>query len=97
MLHDLTRANEGRAEHLLEQADAVVVLGRSDLPSDVVQFAPGLNRGYSAVVEKLGERPGFSTGRASGKWRPARAVGLCEALTLEQAGETSKSETRRRR
>ncbi len=97
VLHDLTRANEGRAEHLLEQADAVVVLGRSDLKGDVVQFAPGLNRGYSAVVEKLGKNSNFrQVGLPASGSLPELSV-FVRLSPLEQAGETSKSETRRRR
>ncbi len=97
VLHDLTRATEARAERLLEQADGVVVLGRSDLPDHVVQLAPGLNRRYSALVEELASRPDF---RQVGL--PARE-GLPEVLVFvrrvqsRQARETFKSEARRRR
>jgi hypothetical protein len=97
VLHDLTRAPAGRAERLLEQADAVVVLGRSDLSETVMQLAPGLNRGYGAVLENLGKDPKFQqvTLPATGGL-PELSV-FVKRAQLEQAREMSKSETRRRR
>jgi hypothetical protein len=53
VLHDLTRATENRAERLLNQADAVVVLGRPELSDAVLQVSPGLNRGYFALAERV--------------------------------------------
>ena len=53
VLHDATRVSESRVQRLFKTADAVVVLGRSDLSDAVMQSAPGLNRGYGAVLENL--------------------------------------------
>jgi hypothetical protein len=97
VLHDLTRAAEARAQNLLKQADAVVVLGRSDLSETMMQVAPGLNRGYGPIVENLEKNPAF-------RRVPLPATsGLPELLVfvrqaqIEQAREMSKSERRRRR
>jgi hypothetical protein len=97
VLHDLTRATDGRAERLLEQADAVVVLERSDLPDNVVQFAPGLNRGYSAVVEKLGKNTNFRRVKLPAIGGVPKLSVYVRQAQIEQAREMSKSETRRRR
>jgi hypothetical protein len=59
VLHDLTKAADARAKQLLKQADAVVVLGRSDLSDAVLQVAPGLNRGYQGLVRSLMADPEF--------------------------------------
>jgi hypothetical protein len=53
VLHDLTKRSDARAKQILNQADAVIVLGRSELSEAVMQVAPGLNRGYQALVEDL--------------------------------------------
>ena len=97
VLHDLTRAGEGRAERLLEQADAVVVLGRSDLSEAVMQVAPGLNRGYGAAVENLGRNPAFrQVPLQTTRGLPVVSV-FVRRTEFGQAGESSKSEPRRRR
>jgi Dolichyl-phosphate-mannose-protein mannosyltransferase len=97
VLHDLTRATEARARYLLKQADAVIVLGRSDLSDAVLRVAPGLNRGYRDLVELLKNHSDFSA-------IPMPATdGLPELSVfvrrdrLEQAREMSKFETERRR
>ncbi len=97
VLHDLTRTTEARAERLLEQADGVVVLGRSDLPDAVVQLAPGLNRRYSAVVEELATRPDFrAVGLPAKEGLPELQVFVRRA-PFQEAKKTSRSEVRRRR
>ena len=97
VLHDLTRAGEGRAERLLEQADAVVVLGRSDLSEAVMQVVPGLNRGYGAAVENLGRNPAFrQVPLQTTRGLPVVSV-FVRRTEFGQAGESSKSEPRRRR
>ena len=59
VLHDATRLPRARWQRLFETADAVVVLGRSDLSEAVMQVAPGLNRGYGEVVDTLEKDPNF--------------------------------------
>ena len=97
VLHDLTRATEARAERLLEQADGVVVLGRSDLPDGVVQLAPGLNRRYSAVVEELASHPDFRQVELPARDGLPELQVFVRQVQPRQARETLKSEVRRRR
>ncbi len=97
VLHDLTRASGPRADRLLNRADAVVVLGRSDLSDAALQISPGLNRGYLALLERLNDDSSFS--RVT---MPA-TDGLPELLVylrpsrIAQNREKLKSDTRRRR
>ncbi len=97
VLHDLTRATGPRAERLLNRADAVVVLGRSDLSDFSLKISPGLNRGYLALLEKLNDDSRFS------RVKMPATDGLPELLVyvrqprLAQGREKLKSETGRRR
>jgi hypothetical protein len=97
VLHDLTRASEARAQQLLKQANGVVILGRSNLPNAVMQAAPGLNRGYDAVVENLGRDPTFRRVQVSATSDMPELLVFVRRTHLEQAREISKSETRRSR
>jgi Dolichyl-phosphate-mannose-protein mannosyltransferase len=97
VLHDLTRAPEERATHLLKQADAVVVLGRSDLSDAVMHVAPGLNRGYGGVLETLERDPDFRHVPLSASDGLPELLVFVRQARIEQSREMSKSETRRRR
>ena len=84
-------------QHLLKQANGVVILGRSNLSNAVMQAAPGLNRGYDAVVEKLGRDPTFRRVQVSATSDMPELLVFVRRTHLEQAREMSKSETRRSR
>jgi 4-amino-4-deoxy-L-arabinose transferase-like glycosyltransferase len=97
VLHDLTRAPEARAKLLLKQADAVVVLGRSDLSDAVMQVAPGLNRGYGGAVQTLKQDPAFRQVPFSASDGLPELLVFVRQARIDQAREMAKSETRRRR
>jgi hypothetical protein len=97
VLHDLTKAEGARAQYLLNHADAVVVLGRSDLSDAVMQVAPGLNRGYYGLVEFLNKDSNYSAvAMPATEGLPELSVYVRRGR-LGQAREMSKFETERRR
>jgi hypothetical protein len=97
VLHDLTRAEGARAQYLLNQADAVIVLGRSGLSDAVMQAAPGLNRGYLVLVELLNHDSNYSAvPMPATEGLPELSVYVRRAR-LEHAREMSKFEALRRR
>jgi hypothetical protein len=93
----LTKVPEARALHLLEQADAVIVLGRTDLPEGMLQSAPGLNRGYGAVVENLERDARFSQIAAPASDGLPNLSVYVRRSHFEQAREMSKFDSGRRR
>jgi 4-amino-4-deoxy-L-arabinose transferase-like glycosyltransferase len=97
VLHDLTKASAPRTRQLLMQADAVLVLGRTDLSEAVVNVAPGLNRGYDAVVEYLRKDADFRQVEAGAIDRLPELLVYVRQTRLEEARKTSKLEARRRR
>jgi hypothetical protein len=97
VLHDLTRATDARAKQLLKQADAVVVLGRSDLSDALLQVAPGLNRGYQGLARSLSADPDFrAIPITATEGLPELSV-FVRRIRLGQARKILKSDTVRRR
>jgi hypothetical protein len=97
VLHDLTRAQGARASYLLTHADAVIVLGRSDLSDAVMQVAPGLNRSYPELVESLNHDSNYSAiPMPATEGLPELSV-FVRRDRLAQAREMPKFETERRR
>jgi 4-amino-4-deoxy-L-arabinose transferase-like glycosyltransferase len=97
VLHDLTRGSDDRANQLLDQADAVLVLGRSDLSDSVLQLAPGLNRGYGAAVENLARNTNFRQVALPATAGLPELFVFVRQAAIPEAQEMSNSQTRKRR
>jgi hypothetical protein len=60
VLHDMTRLSADSVRQRLNRAEAVVVLGRTELDEVVLQQSPGFNCGYDTVIHSLNEDARFS-------------------------------------
>jgi len=97
VLHDLTKLSADRAHQRLSRADAVVVLGRSDLAESILRSSPGLNRGYGAMVESLDTDPRFSLVALPAMSGLPHLRVYVRKGRLEAVGHTSKAQAFERR
>jgi 4-amino-4-deoxy-L-arabinose transferase-like glycosyltransferase len=97
VLHDLTKLGTDRAQKLLSRADAVVVLERPDVVESLMQYRPGMNRGYGAMVEQLNVDPRFTPVALAAVGALPQLRVYVRTARLEAIGESLKSKGVERR